>query len=122
MIFIDAIIWWYGWGWLHVLEVLRRRLIRFYNVFSVRQMLRTLFAPWKEDRVSGTRGIDQMMRALVMNLVARLIGFLVRLLFIIFWAVVSTVIIFVGVAVFIIWPLVPVIILGSLVFIIGVRI
>lgn len=122
MILIDAIGWWYGWGWLHVLEVLRRRLVRVYNLFSVRQMLKTLFAPWKEDRMSGGRGIDQMFRALVMNFVARLVGFFVRTFIVIFWALVSLAMILIGVVVFVAWPLIPVLILGCLVFVLGVRI
>ncbi|MFO0955092.1 MAG: hypothetical protein U0526_00930 [Candidatus Saccharibacteria bacterium] len=116
MTIIDAVSWWYGWGWLHVLEVLKRRLVRLYNVFSVRQMLRTLFAPWKEDRVSGARGLDQMLRALVMNFVARLVGFSVRLMIVAFWALLSVVMILAGVTLFVAWPLLPALIAGLFVY------
>jgi hypothetical protein len=112
MIIIDAVSWWYGWGWLHVFEVMKRRLARLYNIFSIRQMLKTLFAPWKEDRVTGAQGLDQMMRALVMNTVARLIGFSVRTMIILFWALISIVMLVVGIVVFVIWPLTPLLIIG----------
>lgn len=115
MIIIDAIGWWYGWGWLHVLEVMKRRLVRIYNIFSIRQMVRTLFAPWKEDRVTGSQGLDQMMRALVMNSVARLVGFSVRMMIIIFWALISSTIFFAGVLLFVVWPLTPVLTIALIV-------
>lgn len=107
MIIIDVVSWWYGWGWFHVLEVMKRRLVRIFNIFSIRQMLKTLFAPWKEDRVTGSQGLDQMMRALVMNAVARLIGFSVRTMILLFWAVVSIAMLAIGIGVFVIWPLAP---------------
>lgn len=82
-------------------------LQRLYNVFSVRQMLRTLFAPWKEDRVTGARGLDQMMSALVMNSVARLVGFSVRLIFLTVFSILSLFVVVVGVTTAIVWPIIP---------------
>jgi len=107
MVLFDAISWWYSWAWLHVLEVMRMWLRRLYNVFSVRQMLRTLFAPWKEDRVTGARGLDQMMSALVMNSVARLVGFSVRLIFLTMYTISSLFVVTAGVTTAIVWPIIP---------------
>ena len=70
-------------------------------------MLRTLFAPWKEDRVEGGQGMDQMMRALVMNSVARLIGFCIRMIFIGFWLGITVVLGVSALILMIIWPLMP---------------
>lgn len=115
MTIIDAIGWWYGWGWMHILTVARRRLTRLYNVFSVRQMLRTLFAPWKEDRVSGAQGLDQMMRALLMNSVARLIGFCVRVMFLVFYVFLTIGVCVIALAAFVIWPVLPALVPGLII-------
>ena len=108
MVLFDAITWWYSWAWLHVLEVTRRRLTRLYNVFSVRQMLRTLFQPWKEDRVTGAQGLDQILRALVMNTVARFIGLCIRLIFLGIYVLSSLFIGATGLVVFVVWPVLPI--------------
>jgi len=108
MVLFDALSWWYGWGWLHIIEVARRWLARLYATFSVRQMMRTLFAPWKEDRVTGAQGLDGMMKALVMNGVARLIGFTIRVMFILFYAFLSLLVVIAGLGLFVIWPILPV--------------
>lgn len=110
MTIIDALGWWYGWGWMHVFDVSRRRLVRLYHVFSVRQMLRTLFAPWKEDRIYGARGLDNMLRAAVMNGVSRLIGFLVRVAFLVAYVMASLALLVLTGIVMVVWPLTPLLI------------
>ncbi|MCC7543748.1 hypothetical protein IT415_03525 [bacterium] len=107
MVLFDAISWWYSWAWLHVLEVAKIWLKRLYNVFSVRQMVRTLFAPWKEDRVTGAQGLDQMMSALVMNSVARLVGFSVRSIFLLMYAMLSAFVVLAGLFTAVAWPFIP---------------
>lgn len=107
MLITDMLTWWYGAGWAHVLSSARHALRKLYYSLSVKQMLRTLFAPWKEDHVEGGQGMDQMMRALVMNSVARLIGFFIRMIFIIFWLVTSLVLGLATLALLVIWPLMP---------------
>lgn len=115
MTIIDAIGWWYGWGWMHILTVAQRRLARLYNVFSVRQMLRTLFAPWKEDRVAGAQGLDQMLRALLMNTVARLIGFGVRVMFLSFYVFLTLGVCLLAILAFLLWPILPALVPGLII-------
>lgn len=107
MVLLDAIGWWYGWGWLHLLSTIRQWLSRLASVFSVRQMLRTLLAPWKEDRTQSGQGLDGMMRALVSNGIARLVGFGVRLMFLLFYLLASLGLILGGGLLFLLWPLMP---------------
>ncbi len=108
MILIDAIAWWYSWGWSHVLNVGRDLLKRLYHTFSVRQMVRTLFAPWKEDRMTGSQGLDSMMRALVMNGVARLIGFFIRSIFLLIYGLATFGVTLGTGLIFVLWPMLPV--------------
>ncbi|MEI7819170.1 MAG: hypothetical protein WCI47_03560 [bacterium] len=118
MVLIDALSWWYSWGWFHVYDVMRLWLKKLYSIFSVRQMGRTLFAPWKEDRVDGAQGLDQMMKALLMNSVARLIGFTIRMIFLSFYAFLSLAVLIFGLGLLLVWPILPV--SGVLVLIAGV--
>ncbi len=71
-------------------------------------MLRTLFQPWKEDRVTGAQGLDQMLRALVMNTVARFIGFCIRLIFLSIYLALSVGIGVAGLVIFLVWPIIPI--------------
>ena len=116
MLLMDMLTWWYGVGWLHIISTARKNIRQLYYTLSVKQMLGTLFAPWKEDRMEAGRGLDQMMRAMVMNGVARLIGFLIRSIFIFIWLV-SIFGILVGFAgLFIAWPLMPIVPIGALIY------
>jgi len=57
-----------------------RIIINTYNYFSVNLLLKTLFAPWKRDIISTEQmTIFQKVQVLVMNLISRLLGAVVRL-------------------------------------------
>lgn len=107
MLITDMLTWWYGPGWLHVIQSAKDSARKLYYSLSVKQMLRTLFAPWKEDRVEGGQGLDQMMQAMVMNLVARLIGFTIRIIFIFAWLAGTALLILTAGSLVILWPIFP---------------
>ncbi len=109
MLITDMLTWWYGPGWLHVLQSAKDSTRKLYYSLSVKQMLRTLFAPWKEDRVEGGQGIDQMMQAMVMNLVARLIGFIIRMIFIVAWLMGTALLFLAASVLFVLWLVFPII-------------
>jgi hypothetical protein len=56
------------------------------QAFSVRLMLRTLFAHWRKDRLSLQQGtIGRMVNALALNAISRVIGFCVRSIILLVW-------------------------------------
>jgi len=48
--------------------------------FSLVQLLKTLFAPWRRDTAPPTGSLDQRVRIMIENLVSRFVGFCVRFL------------------------------------------
>jgi hypothetical protein len=107
--------WWYGAGWKLVQKSVQKRMQRTLDSFSVPTLLKTLFAPWKRILTSPGAGISEHARAMVDNMVSRLVGFTIRLI-----VLLSAAVCFVGVGVagmvqIIIWPLVPILIVACVV-------
>ena len=100
--------WWYGPGWRDAGQKLRGHIRNTYLMYSVPQLLRTMFEPWRRITSNSGPSLDAKMRDLADNLVSRFIGFMVRLFTIIaagtvilFW------IIFGGLFV-LLWPFLPI--------------
>lgn len=75
--------------------------------FSVSILLKTLFAPWRRITTEGGRSMQEQSRALLDNVISRLVGFTIRF-FVIIAALVTMVVLVVFGAVFVIgWPLAP---------------
>ncbi len=99
--------WWYGKGWEQVALSFGRRTKSVANAFSINQLVRTLFAPWRRIISYPGASLGDKMRAWADNLFSRTIGLIVRLI-VIFFA--SLIIVFVGLLTIIemaIWPLLP---------------
>lgn len=60
------------------LTIWRSLLIIVAQEFSLTLLLKTLFAPWRRDIAPPGRSLDEILRNLLLNLVSRFIGFLVR--------------------------------------------
>jgi len=107
MLLVTYLSWWYGPGWRDSATGLSSRLRRIYLEFSVPLLAVTLFAPWRRIISGGGGSLEQRFRAMVDNLVSRVVGFVVRLL-----ALAAALILLVGGAVFgglalLLWPLIP---------------
>jgi hypothetical protein len=115
MLVLSFLSWWYGRGWKQVLTSLGPRLRKVASSFSVAQLLRTLFQPWRRIVSYPGASLQAKMQAALDNLVSRCIGFVVRsgvlvaaLLTAIFVAVFTVVEV-------IVWPLLPVAVPGCLI-------
>ena len=75
---------------------------------------RNLISPWKRIQYSG-KSFDAKMQAMIDNLVSRMIGFIVRIGVLIAALVMITSSAILGLAIAVIWPLIPVLILVCLV-------
>ncbi len=100
--------WWYGPGWFRAWNSLGARLKRTYYGFSVPQLSRTLFAPWRRIVSLGGGSLGERMRAMVDNLVSRCVGLVVRLITLFAAAVIIVWWIIIAIGQLVIWPLVPI--------------
>ena len=79
MLVLSFLSWWYGSGWKHVFDSLGPRLHGVSVSFSVAQLLRTLFQPWRRIISYPGASLQAKMQAKLDNLISRAIGFTVRL-------------------------------------------
>jgi hypothetical protein len=119
MLAIELIGWWYGQGWIRTVRMLRRRLMRVSQMFSVPILLRTLFAPWRRIMTQPGPGIDAQIRALGDNMISRAVGFVVRLLVLLTASILLLGTMIIGFIELVAWLLLPPMILVAIVM--GVR-
>jgi hypothetical protein len=77
------------------------------EMFSIKALLHTLFAPWKRIVTSPGAGLEARMRAIGDNLVSRCIGFVVRSMVLLTAGVAFVALSIVGLLELIVWPFVP---------------
>jgi len=107
--------WWYGPGWLGAIQDIRKRTVGVGHSFSVAILLKTLFAPWRRITTQAGAGIDAKFRAMIDNLVSRVVGFTVRLGVLLYALLLAgaTAVFFAVVA--LIWPVMPVAVIYCLI-------
>lgn len=115
MLMLSFLSWWYGRGWKTVFNSLGPRLKGVANNFSVSQLLRTWFEPWRRIVSYPGASLDAKIRAWGDNMVSRAIGFVVRS-----GVLIGACLAFVLVSIFTIleviaWPLLPLAIPGCLI-------
>lgn len=107
--------WWYKNGWLQVIRSYKPRLNEVLAFFSVDQISRTLFAPWRRIISYSSANFEAKIRAWLDNIFSRSVGFVVRLI-VLFAALVICTIVFIFTSIeIIIWPLLPPMIIGFLI-------
>lgn len=121
MFLVGILSWWYGDGWRQRVGLIRERLARTLDFFSISLLLRTLFSPFRQISAGKTAGpIGVQMRAFFDKLTSRLIGAAVR-----FFMIAAGVVIILlhaswGLVVLVGWALVPLLpVAGILAFSIG---
>lgn len=97
--------WWYGRGWLWILNVTQQRLQTIGRIFAVTVLLRTWFSPWKQIYREAT--FRNFLSIAVDNAVSRAIGSVVRGTILLWALVLSTGVVIIGIGSFIIWPFLP---------------
>lgn len=115
MLFIGFVTWWYGPGWKRWGTSLLTRLSDLYQGFSVPLLLRTLFTPWRRIVTVPGRSLGERLRAILDNTVSRLVGGSVRLIVVATAFALMTVWLVVGLIELIIWPLLPAVGLGLII-------
>lgn len=115
MLVLSFFSWWYGRGWKLVLDSFWPRLRGVMENFSVMQLLRTLFAPWRRIITYPGSSIDERFKAWGDNLFSRCVGFVVRLAVLL--AALLTLILVASLTIveLVIWPLLPVAVPGCVI-------
>lgn len=108
MFIVGLFSWWYGAGWVRCISVVRGGLASIYDYFSLDLLLRTLFSPFRQISAGGVRGpIGVQLRAMLDNLISRVIGAVVRTIVIIVGTITLLISCFLGLLRIVVWPLIP---------------
>lgn len=121
MFLVGILSWWYGDGWKYRASLIRERLARTLDFFSISLLLQTLFSPFRQISAGKIRGpIGMQLRAFFDRLISRLIGAMVRSFMIIAGSLIIALHIAWGIVVMICWAAIPLLPLaGILLFSIG---
>ncbi len=115
MILLDLLFWWYGPGWAKMFQQIGTRTQKVADAFSIPILLKTLFSPWRRIVSEGAKGLDAQMRAMLDNLVSRVVGFVVRMTVLVAAGFGTAGSFLYGVLVVLIWPLIPLLIVYFLI-------
>jgi hypothetical protein len=113
MIF-ELLSWWYGPGWAQAIRRIYKWAHDISLALSAKQLLQSLFEPWRRIVSVGGRGLDAKIRNALDNLVSRLVGTGVRTLVLITAGAAMLAAIIFGAFVAIVWPLIPVLIIVAI--------
>lgn len=113
--FIAFFSWWYGNGWQQVVGSFRPRIRTIAENFSVTQLLRTLFAPWKRIITQPGRSLEARFRAAGDNAFSRCIGFIIRVGVLLAALVCVVVVALLTIIEIIVWPLLPLAVPGFII-------
>lgn len=119
MLLVAFIHWWYGPGWRDTAGRLTVRIQETYLTFSVPILLKTLGQPWKRIVTLPGRSIGEKARAIIDNLISRVVGLIVRLCALAAASIIISVYLLIGATLLILWPAIPllgpILIVGGLV-------
>lgn len=109
MLFVDLLGWWYSRGWEWALRrVFVEQTHSIANFFSITDLLKTLFAPFRQDSIN-VRGapIGVRLQVLGENIISRFLGLLIRLTLVMLGIIAIGLNIILASMAAILWPLLP---------------
>lgn len=113
--------WWYTKGWVEQALLVRDRIARTMDYFSIDLLLKTLAAPYRQigaGHVDGSLGVKW--RAFVDRSVSRVIGLIVRSILVVIGSVAIALHALFGLVTLVLWVVVPLLpIVGLLLFMSG---
>ena len=107
-------LWHYLNGFEAFLHVWSNLLWGVVHFFSIGNLAKSLFAPWKRitEKPRKKWDFDAIAGALVVNFMSRVIGFLLRLILIFVGTIILLSMIMVGIAALVVWVFAPVVLFG----------
>jgi phage-related minor tail protein len=115
MLFLEFFKWWYGAGWAQAAKGAVGLVKKVELSFSISVLLKTLFSPWKRIITIPGRALEDKLSAMLDNLVSRTVGFFVRIFSLVTAVLLMTIASVVGVVIAISWPLIPFLIVLSVI-------
>lgn len=121
----NLIFYYFGWhytkAYRDIFSLWGNFLNFFYNFFSIRILLSTLFSPFKRMGEERKRAFDfeDMFSVAIVNTIMRVVGFIVKSTIIITGAVAIIAVLILGLVSLIAWTLAPVLLIG--IFALGVK-
>ncbi|GEM_PF-162355 len=112
MLMLSFFSWWYGPGLIGLVRTIQRRMQQLADMFSVAILLRTLFSPWRRIITYPGAGLEAHLRAMLDNMVSRVIGLLVRVSVLLAATILFVLLAIVSALQIILWPLLPLIAIG----------
>lgn len=110
MLILDLLGWWYSRGWSWIFYEIKKRLRDVAETFSVGILLRTLFSPWKQ--IQSEVSFRNFLQSKLDNFISRFIGATVRIAMLVGALILTLMILVVGLALLVVWPFVPVLIVA----------
>ncbi len=109
MLIVDLLGWWYsrGWAWaLNYMLVKKTSVIA--NFFSINELLKTLFAPFRQDSINTKNApISLRLQALGENIISRFFGLIIRSALIVVGVLLILLNAILGLVSILLWPLLP---------------
>lgn len=101
--------WWYGAGWLWAWQTfLVERAEWVSESFSAPELIKTLFAPFRQTFVGQTRGsIGDKFRGMIDKFISRVIGFIVRVFLLFVASIMLLVVVIAAIIGLVAWPFIP---------------
>ncbi len=109
MIIADMLGWWYSRGWLWMAQqIYIVELGRVFEFFSIKDLLKTLFAPFRQDVIDTSRApLGVKLQVLGGNLISRVIGAMIRITIIFIGIFFAFLLVFLGFLFLVAWPFLP---------------
>ncbi len=107
--------WWYKNGWFQIIRSINPRTQEVLAFFSVSQISRTLFAPWRRIITYSSASLEAKIRAWFDNLFSRTVGFIVRLI-VLFTALIIVILVSLSTLIeILLWPILPPMVISFLI-------
>lgn len=104
--------WWYGAGWAQSYQVAAAVLYEVADFFSLETLVKTWFAPWKNDVLSAQNAaLSDTVKLWEQNLASRFVGFILRTIIILVAVISLALLTFALAAGLILWLFVPALII-----------
>lgn len=109
MIILHLATWWYGAGWRWIArQLFKERPAAIAHFFSITELTRTLFAPFRQDELSAKNApLGIKLQALGGNIISRFFGVIIRLSIILVGLIMLALSAVFGLVLMLLWPFIP---------------
>ncbi len=108
MVIVGMLSWWYTGGLSSTIQTVWRRLVSTFDYFSIDLLIKTLFAPYRQISAGSVDGpIGLQLRALVDQLLSRLIGATMRTIVMFIGTIALLIVVLISLVQVVLWLIVP---------------